>query len=272
MATILKILKIELFIITNQSKEIFMILQLKNIIFSFNHKQVLLDNINLTLTPNKIYALIGGNGSGKTTLFNLINGFHRPKSGKIFYKTTDITNSLTYKINRIGIGRTFQDLRLIPELTVKENVILAMKHNSTDIWSNSLIPGRFYKKEIKELDDKAHSIISRYYLKDTEDQLASEISFGQQKLLNLSCCVANDSDLLLLDEPIAGISPDYKIHIAILLKKLKEQGKTILMIEHDIDFISEIADTFLFLRNGAITQFEDFNELRTNKEAIDVYL
>lgn len=249
-----------------------MILELRNLYFSFNQKQILIDNINLSLSPNKIYALIGGNGSGKTTLFNLINGFYKPQLGKIYFKALDITYSATYSINRIGIGRTFQDLRLIPDLSIEDNIILAMKNNITDNWANSLLPTCIYKKEIKCIRDKAITIISKYFLKDIQHLLASEISYGQQKLLNLACCVANDSELLLLDEPVAGISPNYKMQITKLIKNLKEQGKTILMIEHDIDFISETADQFLFLRDGIITQFESFDEVITNKEATDVYL
>jgi ABC-type branched-subunit amino acid transport system ATPase component len=248
-----------------------MILQLRNINFSFSERNTLLDNVNLSLNAKKIYALIGGNGSGKTTLLNLIIGFHKPKSGRIFFKDKDITQSPTYLINKAGIGKTFQDLRLIPKLTVNENVILAMQHNITDRLTNAVLPTWFFKKELEKTQVKAQIIINKFFLQEVQHSLANRLSFGQQKLLNLACCVANGGDLLLLDEPVAGISPLFKEEIAVLIKELKQQGITILMIEHSIDFISETADSFLFLKEGKITEFENFKDLKTSKEAADVY-
>ena len=249
-----------------------MILQLKNINFSFSKSNTLLNNVNLSIFANHIYALLGSNGSGKTTLINLIFGFHKPKSGQIFYKGKDISKCSTYIINRIGIGRTFQDLRLIPHLTVKENVILAMQNNITDSWQNALLPTWIFTKELEQIEAKAHIIINNYFLKEVQHILANEISYGQQKLLNLACCVANGGDLLLLDEPAAGISPTYQKQMTFLIKELRSQGKAILMIEHNTNFIAETADKFLFLSDGKISLFENFADLKTSKEASDVYL
>lgn len=187
-----------------------MILNLQNIGFGFMSEKPLFKNLCFGLEPGKIYALMGANGAGKTTLFNLITGFHRPASGSIHFQQQPITGLAPYKINRMGIGRTFQDLRLISKLTVKENILPAMPDNPTDHWINALLPEVTFKKQIQQLERNAQKIIGDYFLQDVQNAMADEISFGQQKLLNLACCVANQAQLLLLDEPVAGISPHYR--------------------------------------------------------------
>jgi ABC-type branched-subunit amino acid transport system ATPase component len=248
-----------------------MFFQLKNISFKYPGKSHLLDKVSLTLSERKIYALTGANGSGKTTLFNLITGFHKLQRGDIVFKEQSIKNLPSYKINRKGIGRTFQDLRLISKLTVRENVILAMQGNPTDNGGKALLPFSIFKKKLKQMEIKAEDIIARYFLLEVQHSLSDEISFGQQKLLNLACCVANGAELLLLDEPVAGISPAFREQMTFLIKNLKEQGKTILMIEHNLDFIAETADCFLFLTDGNIFEYNSFTELKTSKVAADAY-
>src|SRR5664279_1417718 len=111
-----------------------MLLQLQNVTFGFSSEKQIFKNLSFGLEQGKIYALMGANGSGKTTLFNLISGFHKPRSGNIVFKQQNIAHTVPYQINRMGIGRTFQDLRLVSKLTVKENVLLAMQGNPTDHW------------------------------------------------------------------------------------------------------------------------------------------
>lgn len=248
-----------------------MFFQLIDIGFAFLGSDYLFNNVTLNLDEKKIYALTGGNGSGKTTLLNLISGFHKPQRGTINFKGQDITSLLPYMINRIGIGRTFQDLRLISKLTVKENLLLAMRNDPTDSWVKALLPTSLFKKETKKLESQAEKISTEYFLQEVLNAPAREISFGQQKLLNLACCVANDAELLLLDEPAAGISPRNREQMATLLKGLREQGKTILMIEHNLDFIKETADRLLFLANGDISKFEDLAELKASKVTSNGY-
>ncbi len=139
---------------------------------------------------------MGGNGAGKTTLFNLITGFIKPQSGEILFRGKNLAHQPPYTFNRQGIGRTFQDLRLITKLTVKKNIILAMQHNPTDNWLHAMLPERFYRSSNKQLAQQADAIIEEYYLGDVKISLAGEISYGQQKLL------------LLLYGLCCGISPD----------------------------------------------------------------
>lgn len=249
-----------------------MILQLKNIYFGFSTEKQILNNLSLFLDKGKIYALMGSNGAGKTTLFNLITAFIKPQSGDIFFGEKNITNKQSYKINRLGIGRTFQDLRLITKLTVKENIILAMLQNSTDNWLNSILPENFHRKTNQRLSKKADEIIEQFFLSDIENSLAGEISYGQQKLLTLACCVANGATLLLLDEAVAGIQPEYRNKIAMLIKQLKEKGKTILLIEHNTDFIADVSDKIFFLHDGKISTFDNIETLRKDKQVMEAYI
>jgi ABC-type branched-subunit amino acid transport system ATPase component len=249
-----------------------MILTLKNINFSFSGKNHLINNLNLELEERKIYSLMGANGSGKTTLFNIITGFIKPQAGQIFFKDINITKLSTYKINQAGIGRTFQDLRLISKLTVKENVILAMQNKPGDNWYNGILPGNFLNKVNREFDKKAEEIIEQFFLDDVKKSLAGEISYGQQKLLTLASCVANGASLFLVDEAVAGVQPEYRNKISMILKNLKELGKTILIIEHNTDFIGDISDRIFFLYEGNISAFENIEVLRNDKRVMEAYI
>jgi ABC-type branched-subunit amino acid transport system ATPase component len=249
-----------------------MSLQIRNIIHSFSASKKLLDNISFELEQNRIYALMGANGSGKTTLFNIITGFIKPQLGGVFYNSNKISDLSPYKINRLGIGRTFQDLRLISKLTVKENILLAMSDSPTQAWYKAILPETIYKYEARALEEKAGDIITTCYLQDVEYSLAGEISYGQQKLLNLACCISNGAKLLLLDEPIAGINPKYQERILDLLKRLRNQGKTVLLIEHNTEFLQQIADLFFFLRSGQLHTYNTFTDLKNDRQILDAYL
>ena len=249
-----------------------MIIELKHLTFGFSPEKQILKELFLSLEEQTIYALMGGNGAGKTTLFNLITGFIKPQSGEILFRGKNLTYQQPYTINRQGIGRTFQDLRLITKLKVKENIILAMQHNPTDNWLYAMLPEQYYCNSNKLLAQQADDIIEEYYLNDVKNSLAGEISYGQQKLLTLACCVANGAKLLLLDEAVAGIQPEYRLKIARLIRTLRERGKTILLIEHNTDFIADVADTIFFLREGTLSTFETMDALREDKQVMAAYI
>ena len=248
-----------------------MILELKNITHSFSPEKQILKGLTLSLEKGKIYALMGSNGAGKTTLFNLITGFIKPQSGEIFFGEKNITHMQPYKTNLLGISRTFQDLRIITKLSVKENIILSMKENPTDNVLNALLPQSIHRNANKMLEQKADEIIQQFFLGEVQNSLAAEVSYGQQKLLTLACCVANGASLLLLDEPVAGIQPEYRNKIATLIKQLKEQGKTILLIEHNTDFITDVADQIFFLHEGKISNFDNIQTLKADPLVMEAY-
>jgi len=213
-------------------------LKITNLHKSFGSVEVL-KGIDLQLEKGKVYSLTGGNGSGKTTLFNVITGFLKPDNGVIEFNGKQIMKFLPYKVNRMGIGRTFQDLRLATQMTVYENILLALEK-------------RMFASPNKEQLKRVEEILEIVSLKDKRNELAGEISYGQQKLLTIGCCIANNAELLLIDEPVAGIDKDNRVKINSLIKRLKDEGKTILQIEHNPDYIKETSDVIHQMEKGKI--------------------
>ena len=238
-------------------------LQLKNIKKSFGER-IVLDSLNLDIEPGKIYTLIGGNGSGKTTLFNIITGFLKPDSGTLQFNGTLLNNKPPYKINRMGITRTFQDLRLIKNITVRDNILLSFKNNNRENLFNALMPKQIFVEYDEKMVESANVILKEISLTDVADSLAGEISYGQQKLLTIGCCLANEPDLMLLDEPVAGIDDKNFDKITNIILRLKEEGRTILQIEHNPKYIEATSDVIQFLENGKCVRqdsYKDFHKL-----------
>jgi len=213
-------------------------LELKNIHKSFGDVRVL-NGANLRLEKGFIYTLKGGNGSGKTTLINIISGFLKPDEGCVELKGQKIARFLPYRVNRMGIGRTFQDLRLATQMTVYENIMLALEK-------------RMFAYPNKDQQKRADEILETVSLSEKRNELAGEISYGQQKLLTIGCCIANNAGMLLIDEPVAGIDKDNRLKIIQLVKQLKQAGKTILQIEHHPDYINETSDHVLQMEKGVV--------------------
>lgn len=236
--------------------------------FSFPSKKIL-DRVSLNLQPGAITCLLGGNGAGKTTLFNLITGFLRVDTGSLSLDGINLNGRAPFSISRLGVARTFQDLRLIGKITVQENVMLAIPHNPGEKLGTALLPKQLCRERDAEDHRKADTLLAEYFLTDVADQLASEISYGQQKLLTLACCTAMDARLILLDEPVAGISPEYREQITERLTSLKASGKTIFLIEHQPDFLECVGDDFLFLQTGRLHQFDTLAQLRVAPIAHD---
>lgn len=214
------------------------IMNIRHIHLSFGGTNILND-INASITQGIVYTLTGGNGAGKTTLLNVLSGFIVPSEGVVLFKDKCINKLPAYKINRLGIGRTFQDLRLAMQLSVMENVLLAISHKMFDHYT-------------KEHYEKAGNILARVDLYDKANMCTRELSYGQQKLLTLACLVANNAELLLIDEPVAGIDKSNFIKIVDLISELKSEGKTIIQIEHHPDYIRATNDILLRMENGRI--------------------
>lgn len=236
-------------------------LKVENLSFGFPGRKIF-DDISFQLQSGIITCLLGGNGSGKTTLFNVITGFLRPAAGIVRFRDVEITKCAPSRISRLGIARTFQDLRLIGKLSVRENLLLSLSTRASEGLMRALFRPEFGNGCDTTNRDKTDMLLSEFFLADVATQPASEISYGQQKLLTLACCAALDADLILLDEPVAGISPEYRERIAERLASLKTTGKTILFIEHQHDFLERVGDHFLFLESGRLHAFETLAALR----------
>lgn len=236
-------------------------LEVKHIEKSFGDNQVLKD-ISFKIEQGKVYVLMGTNGSGKTTLFNILTGFIKSENGEIIFNNHSILNKEPHLINNNGISRTFQDLRLIEGLSVTENIMLSFKKQEGEKWWKALLPKNSYKAEQAENRNKTSEILQEAFISDVDNQKAGEISYGQQKLLTLACCMANNAELLLLDEPVAGVNPIYREKLIATINNMKDRGKAFLIIEHNEDFITEIADKIFFLNSGIIKEYENFSKMR----------
>ncbi len=246
-------------------------LEIKNIYKSFGEQKVL-RGLSMSVDKGKIYTIIGGNGTGKTTLFNLITGFLRPDEGEILYKNKRLDKHSPVTVNAKGITRTFQDLRIINQLTVRENILLSFKNNPGEKIMNAFLPAGFFKKQYAVLAEQTDQILEKVHLKKVERNLAGEISYGQQKLLTIGCCLANDAQLLLLDEPVAGIDTGNYTRIYNLILELKKEGRTILQIEHNHDFVESLSDGIWFLNAGKAIFFEQYQEFINDNTVKEVYL
>lgn len=238
---------------------------------TFGDRQVLND-ISFELSEGKVCVLMGTNGSGKTTLFNILTGFVEQDKGDVLLDGVCVNKLKPYERCLKGIGRTFQDLRLIGGLTVRENVMLAFPKQDGEKWWNALLPLRSVKTEQGKNKQVAEAILKQCFIDDVADSKAAEISYGQQKLLNLACCIACGTPVLLLDEPVAGVNPAFREKLSDVVRRLKAEGKTLLIIEHNSDFIETVADEILFLHNGSLRHYDGYSNLKNDKEVLEAYL
>lgn len=247
------------------------ILTIKNLSKHFNGV-VGLDNFSLSIDRGSIIGIIGPNGAGKTTLFNVLSGFLLADSGEIHFKDTNILGMPGHEISNFGISRTFQDLRLIMNLTVLDNVLLAVKNQAGENVFNALFSLKKLNKEDTENREKALSVLEQVNLQNKADDLAGNLSYGQQKLLSLACCLVSDAEILLLDEPVAGINPEIIERILFIIKKSKKKGKTVVLIEHNIAAIGKVSDQIVVMDEGKNVAEGDHEALLKDPRVLEAYI
>lgn len=226
---------------------------------------------DFTVKQGSITGLIGPNGAGKTTVFNMLTGLVKPDSGRIVLKGNIINGMEPHEIFRLGIARTFQLLRIFPKLTALQNVMLAIPGKDEHPLDRVLRPGAV-KKEEEARRIKAIEALRAVNLQEKMDLPAGDLSYGQQKLLDIARCVATDAELILLDEPVAGVNPRLREGIRDLLLEFRKRGKTILLIEHDMTFVMGLCDTIVVMDHGEEIAVGPPKEIRTNKRVITAYL
>jgi len=246
------------------------VLKIDSIEKSFGGLKAVRD-FSLFLNKGEILGIIGPNGSGKTTIFNIISGFLKPDRGRIFLNGTDITKLSAHIRADLGIGRLFQDVRIFKKLTVIENVLLAHKNHSIENLFAPFSKIKKIKNEKRKLTEEALKWLEFVGLKEKKDNLAENLSFGQQKLLALASILSSDPEIILLDEPLSGLDPEMKNKVLDLILELKELGKTIIVIEHLLDFVFDMSDRVILLNNGKKVYDGSPKELRKNHLLMEVF-
>lgn len=257
-----------------------MILKVKDIKLSFNNtdqeKLNLLKGVTLSIPKKKITALIGGNGTGKTTLFNVISGFQKDFEGTIILNGKDITRLPAHKISLMGIGRLFQGGQLLGDLTLMENMKIASEDKTGERPFTSIFHPQRVKEHELQKEERARNIIrtliGEKYV-DRMGELGSEFSYGEQRLLSLACLLMGEDNLLLLDEPTSGVNPRYISIIGQLIRRMvEEKGLSVLMIEHNMHFVRDIADDCAFLNDGVIAKTGKAEDVLNDSEVRNSYL
>lgn len=226
----------------------------------------------LSFIEGELTSVIGPNGAGKTTFFDLISGFQNADSGDIFLKEKNISNSQPYKIARMGMVRTFQLTKVFDRMTVMENLLFSGSNVNNDSFLRSILKLNSQKVYENSLKDKANEIMKDLNIGHMADSYARELSGGQKKLLELARAIINEPEILLLDEPLAGVNPKLAEDILSLIKKLSEDGITIVMVEHNIEAVMKISERVVVLAEGSLIADGSPNEIRTNKNVIEAYL
>ncbi len=230
------------------------------------------DAINLDMKENTIHALIGPNGAGKTTTVNMITGVHSVTSGTIEFDGHDITGMPTYKIARLGIGRTFQNIKVFPTMTLLENVMVG-GHQCTKLGAlRTIFDIRGAKREEEMLKEKAENILKKLGLYELRNELMQNLPYGRQKISEIGRAMMTDPKLILLDEPAAGLNPSERGELIKVIKAAYGEGLSFFLIEHNMDVIMSISDYITVLSFGKLIAEGTPQEIQNNPEVIASYL
>ena len=241
------------------------ILETKGLYHDFSGLEVLFD-INFEVKEGERHGVIGPNGAGKTTLFNVITGTYMPSKGQVFFKGKEITGSKPHQLARIGVGRSFQITSTFSRLTTFQNIRMG-------ILSKRGIRFNLFRMldKMRAITEETDEVLGRINLDGERDLAASLLSYGKHRSLEVSLAMTTDPELVMLDEPTAGMSRDETHHAVELIRRLTE-GKTAVIIEHDMDVVFSLADRITVIHLGAILASGPPEEIRENQEVKDAYL
>ena len=248
------------------------VLEMQNVENNFGGVRAI-DNFSVKIEHGKIHGLIGPNGAGKTTIFNNITGIYKPNAGKIIFDGTDITGTAPHRVAQLGIGRTFQNIRLFANLSVIDNVIIASNLDASYNMPQAIFHSKKYKEREKFLREKAMSLLEVVGLQDKIHERANSLPYGHQRKLEIARAMALDPKLLLLDEPAAGMNAEESLELVNFVKEIQDRFDiTILMIEHHMDVVTNLCDYCTVLNFGKTIAVGTPAEVKSNPEVIKAYL
>ena len=227
---------------------------------------------SLNLNTNELTSIIGPNGAGKTTFFDLISGFQDSDEGKVYLNDKNITRSQPYSIARLGMIRTFQLTKVFDRMTVLENMMFSASTVNNDSFIRSLIRLQSQKTTEKNIKERSFEIMKDLNIDHMANSYARELSGGQKKLLELGRSIINDPDILLLDEPLAGVNPKLAEEILQIILNLSEKGISILMVEHNIEAVMKISQRVIVLAEGMVIADDTPENVRNDEKVIEAYL
>ncbi len=230
------------------------------------------EGVSFKIKANFIASIIGPNGAGKTTLFNCLTGITKPTKGNIHFRERDISGLPPHQVAMLGIARTFQNIRLFPDISVIENVMVAQHSRIRYNLFDAVLRGSRFKSRENAIREKAFEFLEFAGLENYADSLAGSLPYGNQRRLEISRALATEPDIILLDEPTAGMNPSETRDVMEMIRKIRELGKTIILIEHDMHLVMGVSDWIVVLDHGVKIAEGPADAVKNDPLVIEAYL